>query len=420
MRKMLALVSLSLGIVFVNSGWSAFAQVPVPIPIPVPSNSNVPPSQELENPELSPPLKPVVLGEDCAPRHGCLGWDEQIFSRGNGISGDRSLLLKSIDNSLRYLGTDKAKEVYQNYPIKEFTLDRVRRSLQRFRQLVVNSKSPEQLQDAVRQEFTFYQSVGNDGNGTVKFTAYYEPVYRASRVRTSVYRYPLYRRPPDFDKWDKPHPKRFDLEGKDGLLGNKSRLRGLEIFWFRNRLDAYLIHIQGSARLNLTDGTTTSVGFAGGTDFPWTSIGGELAKDGKLPLKGLTMPVLIRYFKQNPQEMNNYLPRWERFIFFKETKGAPATGSIRVPVTPERSIATDKSLMPPGALALVHSRFPYPAGRGQLVYRTVGRFVLDQDTGSAIKGPGRVDYFMGTGQLAGDRAGVTGGNGKLYYLLLNE
>jgi membrane-bound lytic murein transglycosylase A len=208
------------------------------------------------------------------------------------------------------------------------------------------------------------------------------------------------------------------LEGKDGLLGNKSRLHGLEILWFRDRFEAYMIHIQGSAQIRLTNGQSTSVGYAGGTDYPWTSIGQELAKDGKLPLRGLTLPKMIAYFHQHPHELNIYLPRWQRFIFFKETGGTPPTGSIHVPITSERSIATDKSLMPPGALALINASFPYPTASGHLVYHTVNRFVLDQDAGSAIKGPGRVDYFMGVGKLAGDRAGVTGGNGSLYYLLL--
>ncbi|NJM68921.1 MAG: murein transglycosylase A [Scytonema sp. RU_4_4] len=443
MRKTLALVSLSLGIALVHPVWSVFAQqmpsLP-PIPIPVPGQPEIlPPPQPSQPQQVLSPLVPVDVATACNSSYSCLGWDEQIWdANGKGddaprgsrlkgdapvlsrLKGDRNALLTAIDHSLRYLTTDKAITTYQNYPIKEITLARVRRSLLRFRQLVVSSKSPAQLQAAVHREFVFYQSVGNDGNGSVKFTAYYEPVYLASRVRTSVYKYPVYRRPPDFDKWAKPHPKRVDLEGKDGLLADKSPLHGLELFWLRNRLDAYMVQIQGSAQLKLTDGKITSVGYAGGTDYPWTSIGGELAKDGKLPLKGLTMPVLIQYFQQNPNQMNNYLPRWERFVFFQETNGTPATGSIRVPVTPERSIATDKSVMPPGALALVNTSLPYPTGSGQLVYRTVSRYVLDQDTGSAIKGPGRVDYFMGTGKLAGDRAGVTGGNGKLYYLLLKQ
>ncbi len=419
MRKTFALLSLSLGIALVNPLWSAVAQVPNFLPLPVPITPDLPPQPVPITPEITPPLKPITIGSDCTFQQTCLGWDEQIWGQ-RGRIGDRNALLASIDNSLVYLTKSEAIAAYQNYPMKEITLDRVRRSLLRFRQLVISSKSAAQLQAAVSREFVFYQSVGNDGKGTVKFTAYYEPVYTASRVRTAIYKYPLYRLPPDFSQWRKPHPKRIDLEGKDGLKGNKSKLRGLELLWFRDRLDAYMVHIQGSAQIKLTDGKTTSVGYAGGTDYPWTSIGKELAKDGKLPLAGLTMPRMISYFRQKPRELSNYLPRWKRFIFFQETGGRGATGSIHVPVTAERSIATDKSLMPPGALALIYNSFPYPAGGGKLERRTVSRFVLDQDTGSAIKGPGRVDYFMGSGKLAGDRAGITGGNGSLYYLLLKE
>ncbi|MBG1242388.1 murein transglycosylase A [Nostoc sp. NZL] len=427
MRKTLALFSFSLGIALVNPLWSVVAQVPNFLPLPVPTTPDLPALPIPTTPEVTPPLKPIAIGSDCALQQTCLGWDEQIWGQrgktGVGASptgGDRKALLASIDNSLLYLTKKEAIAAYQNYPVEGITLERVRRSLIRFRQLVVSSKSAAQLQAAVRREFVFYQSVGNDGKGTVKFTAYYEPIYTASRVRTATYKYPLYRLPSDFSQWPKPHPKRIDLEGKDGLLGKKSQLRGLEMLWFRDRLDAYMVHIQGSAQIKLTNGKTTSIGYAGGTDYPWTSIGKELAKDGKLPLEGLTMPRLISYFKGKPQELSNYLPRWERFVFFQETSGRPATGSIHVPVTAERSIATDKSLMPPGALALIYNSFPYPISGGKLERRTVSRFVLDQDTGSAIKGPGRVDYFMGSGKLAGDRAGITGGNGSLYYLLLKE
>ncbi len=418
-RKTLALLSLSLGIALVNPLWLAVAQVPNLLPLPIPTTPDLPPLPLPITPELTPPLKPIAIDTDCRVWQTCLGWDEQIWGN-RGKMGDRNALLASIDHSLSYLRKSQAIAAYQNYPVKEITLDRVWRSLLRFRQLVVSSKSAAQLQASVHREFVFYQSVGNDGKGTVKFTAYYEPVYTASRVRTAIYKYPLYRLPPDFGQWPKPHPKRIDLEGKDGLQGNKSQMRGLELLWFRDRLEAYMVHIQGSAQIRLTNGKKTSIGYAGGTDYPWTSIGKELAKDGKLPLAGLTMPRLISYFRGKPQELSNYLPRWERFIFFQETSGRPATGSIHVPVTAERSIATDKSLMPPGALALIYNSFPYPAGPGKLERRTVSRFVLDQDTGSAIKGAGRVDYFMGSGKLAGDRAGITGGNGSLYYLLLKD
>jgi membrane-bound lytic murein transglycosylase A len=347
-----------------------------------------------------------------------LGFDEQLWGR-PGQPGDRQALLKSIDNSLGYLASPGAAQAYQRYPVPGITRDRVRRSLVRFRQLIVSSRSPAELQVAVNREFAFYKSVGKDNQGTVLFTGYFEPIYAASRTQTPEYRYPLYRLPADFDRWKTPHPTRAQLEGEDGL-GTKSPLRGRELVWLRDRLEAFLVQVQGSARLKLPDGKLMSVGFAGKTNYPYVSLGRELIKDGKLPQEGLTLPVLIDYFRTNPAQLSQYIPRNQSFVFFKETYGAPAMGSIGVPVTAERSIATDKSLMPPGALALINAPIPYPNAAGQLESRMVSRYVLDQDTGSAIKGAGRVDIFMGTGQQASDRAGLINGSGELYYLLLKK
>jgi len=348
-----------------------------------------------------------------------LGLDDHLWDS-PGQRGDKQALLTSIDNSLQYLRSPRAAAAYTKYPVPGITLNRVWRSLERFRQLVVDSNSPEQLQAAVAREFVFYQSVGHDRRGTVTFTGYYEPIYQASLTPDETYRYPIYRRPPDFESWRHPHPTREELEGKDGLQGSRGRLQGLELAWLRDRFEAFLIHIQGSARLQLPDGRIMSVAYAGKTDHPYVSVGRELAKDGKLPLSGLSIPVMIDYFRRYPQELSVYLPRYHPFIFFRDSRGAPATGYAEVPVTPERSIATDKNLMPPGALALIHTTLAFPNGRGGMEFRQVSRFVLDQDAGSAIKGAGRVDVFMGTGQSAGDRAGVMKTNGQLYYLLLKQ
>lgn len=347
-----------------------------------------------------------------------LGWDDQIW--GIGKSGDRKALLRAIDHSLIYLNTAKAAQAYQNYPVAGITRDRVRRSLIRFRQLLLSSRTPEQLQAAVQKEFVWYQSSGNDNLGTVGFTGYFEPIYQASRKPTAEYRYPLYRKPSNFGQWKKPHPTRSDLEGVDGLKGAKSPLAGYELVWLKDRLEAYLVQVQGSAKLRLPDGKMMSVGFDGNTDYPYTSLGKELIKDGIFPPDGLTLPMVINYLETHPEQLQNYLPRNNRFIFFKETFGAPATGSIGVPVTAERSIATDKSILPPGALAVIQTTLPIINQKGEIESRQVSRYVLDQDTGSAIKGPGRVDLFMGTGKTAGDRAGLINDTGTLYYLLLKE
>ena len=241
----------------------------------------------------------------------------------------------------------------------------------------------------------YYQSTGSDNRGTVFFTGYYTPQFAASRVPNSVYRYPLYRGPPTSPTGLQPIVP-GSTEGYDGLQAANGPLRGMELVWLSDRLEAFWVHIQGSAQLQLTDGSIMSVGYGGATNYPYTSIGRLLANDGKLKLDGQTIPVLTDFFRRNPGELNNYLPQNNRFIFFAETKSGGPMGSLQVPVTAERLIATDKSLMPPGALALVHTKLPYHNPVGQIEQRLVSRYVLDQDAGSAIKGPGRADYFVGS------------------------
>ncbi|MEL6222522.1 MAG: MltA domain-containing protein [Cyanobacteria bacterium J06627_8] len=371
-----------------------------------------------------------------------VGWDDQLWAADG--DGDRNRLMTAIDQSLAYLSTPAAADSYAEYPIAAFTLSRVQRSLERFRTLVLTASSATELQQSVLEEFVFYRSVGHDGEGTVDFTGYFEPTYAASRVPTSDYRYPLYRLPSDFESWTEPHPTRAELEGCDGLQGAQGWLSGNELVWLGDRLEAFLIQVQGSARLQLIDGTEMSVGYAGRTNYPYQSIGRLLIDDGEVPEYGLSLPAVLEFFDQNPSALDRYLPQNNRFVFFRETFGAPPQGTLSVPVTAERSIATDKSIMPPGALALIVTDIPIAAPSqlsaltvedassaslpqspnditsGPFINQRVNRYVLDQDTGGAIRGPGRVDVFMGTGQEAGERAGLINTSGALYYLLLRD
>jgi len=269
------------------------------------------------------PLQPVSQTQ-LTP---ALGADNRLWGQ-PGHPGDKQALLKAVDHSLRYLQSADAQKKYRQYPVPGVTRYRVQRSLQRFRQLLVQSRSPAELQAAVRREFVFYRAAGNDGKGTVAFTGYFEPTYTASRVPTAEYRYPLYRLPSNFSQWAKLHPTRQQLEGADGLQGSKGRLQGLELVWLRDRLQAFLIQVQGSARLQLTDGRTMTVGYAGKTDHPYNSVGKELVKEGKFTLAELTLPKLIQYFQEHPEDLSRYLPRNPSFVFFRETNGAAATCSI--------------------------------------------------------------------------------------------
>ncbi len=387
---------------------------------PMPAQGPIQISQGVTSPDSAPPIQtnqeqarlPLQRVEWSAEVSSELGLDDRLWSR----SSDRAALVTAIDYSLDYLQTPEAVAAYQTYLISDFSLERVRRSLSRFRQLVLMARSPEALRSAVQQEFDLYQSVGADGEGTVSFTGYFEPVHAASRVRTGDFRYPLYRLPPDLKQWPTPHPTRLELEGADGL--QNQRLRGLELVWLRDRLEAYLVQVQGSARLQLTDGSVMSIGYAGRTDYSYVSIGRELVNAGKIAESDLTLAAVRTYFRQHPAELDRYLPRNNRFVFFKETTGSPATGSLRVPVTAGRSIATDKSLMPPGALALIYTQLP--ESQAEDAPLPVSRYVLDQDTGGAIRGAGRVDLFVGTGTAAGEQAGQINHTGQLYYLLLKS
>jgi membrane-bound lytic murein transglycosylase A len=344
---------------------------------------------------------------------------DDLLWQGEG-SAAQLHLLTAIAHSLSYLNTPAAREAYANYPIEGLTHDRVRRSLQRFRTLVLTSASSAELQAAVQREFELYQSIGNDGAGTVHFTGYFEPTYAASRVPTAEYRYPLYRRPADLEEWALPHPTRTELEGKDGLQSASGPLKGLELVWMRDRLEAFLVQVQGSARLRLADGSFLSVGYAGRTEYDYVSLGRELINDGQVPAEGMTLERLLAFFTANPAALDDYIPRNDRFVFFRETAGGPPTGTFSVPVTAGRSIATDKAIMPPGALALITLDWPSPSADGDWQATPITRYVLNQDTGGAIQGPGRVDIYVGSGDAAGAQAGQVNTDGQLFFLLLKE
>lgn len=234
---------------------------------------------------------------------------------------------------------------------------------------------------------------------------------------SAEYRYPLYRRPADLESWPLPHPTRLELEGADGLQGSQGPLRGLELVWLRDRLEAFLVQVQGSARLALPDGQSLSVSYAGRTEYPYRSIGRALIEAGVLPAEGLTLPAVLAYFRQHPAALDTYLPQNQRFIFFRESDGGPPhrhpqRARHRRPLNCHR-----QNPNAPRAPALIALPLPNPSSGPA---RPIHRLVLDQDTGGAILGPGRVDLFIGTGPAAGELAGLINTPGQLYYLLLRS
>ncbi len=338
--------------------------------------------------------------------------DSTVFER--DIWKNRHDLLSGIEDNILFLDSERGDTAYQRASGR-VDQKRVRESLTRFRYLLLTSETSEEFRHALQREFKLYRSVGSDGSGTVKFTGYFQPSYKASRTRSEEYRYPIYKAPADFAAWSKPHPTRVTLEGYQGMGTPVSPLWGGEIAWLKSRFEAFMIHVQGSAILEYPDGAQSAVGFACGTDYPFRGVPQTFLDQHQVAWSNLPA-----FFGRNPDLLDQVLARNNRYILFKEMKSPAPIGSIGVPVMAERSIATDKSFLPPGALGIIRANMPEkdPSGRIRLTYTS--RFVLDQDTGSAIRGPGRVDLFMGSGEEAQVKANMMYSSGELYYFLLNR
>ena len=321
---------------------------------------------------------------------------------------DKELLLQSINNSIEYL--KKTKSYPKAFSSIGFTPEKQKETLEFFREGYILCKNAKELNDFVSKNFRVFQAIGKMYEGEVHFTGYGTPIYDGSLTPTATFRYPLYDKPTDFKK---PYFTRREIE-------ERNLLKGTEIAYLKSKLEAYLIHVQGSGQIRLPSGKKVYVGYAGNSGHSYTSIGRLLVLDGKVQEEELTLPVLIEYFNQHPDELDHYLRQNDRYIFFKKVPHAVPHGSIGVPVTSMRSIATDKKVFPPGGLAFATIGTQRPGGASrsnEKWHAEKSFFVLDQDTGSAIKTPARADVFFGIGDRAMYKAGNLNTYGRLYYLL---
>ncbi len=330
-------------------------------------------------------------------------------------------LRESLERSLGWFAKPSSRKYF---PVGDISHERAHASVYAFREVFLRAASAADLAEALRNEFEIYSSVGWDGRGTVLFTGYYSPTFAGSRTSSDTYRYPLYKRPDDLvsdpatgevlgrQVGDRivPYPTRAEIE-------SSRMLAGLELVWLRDRFDRYLIHVQGSAVLALTDGSTMRVSYAGNNGYGYTSVARLLVADGKLREDELSVENVRRYLTTDPDELEKYLLRNDRYIFFRAADGLDwPTGSLGVKVTASRTLATDKRLFPAGSVALVVTRLSRPNGRA----RRFVQFMLDQDTGGAIRSPGRADIYFGIGEEAGKVAGGQYEEGRLYYLMLKR
>lgn len=234
-------------------------------------------------------------------------------------------------------------------------------------------------------------------------TSYYEPVLEASRRPRPGFSVPLYR-PPVGLSGKSPWYTRQDM---DTLPQVKAQLRGLEIAYVADPIDALILHIQGSGRVNMleADGSKRTVRFAyaATNEQPYKSVGRWLLDLGSAGTRDVSWLGIKNWLAKNPQRLNELLWSNPRVVFFREeamsdTQVGPK-GAQGVPLTPGRSIAVDRASIPYGAPVWIASSGP--EGDSQRFQK----LVVAQDTGSAITGAVRADYFMGWGQEAGDLAG---------------
>lgn len=363
------------------------------------------------------------------------------FSR--GLAGmNHADLGRAIDNSLAYL---KHPASERSYPYMDITHDRAVASLRAFRAMLDQNPpvASDQFNLEIAATFELYQSIGApmpDGSGytgKVLFTGYFTPTYDASLTRGGAFQWPIYKRPADLiSNDDGEGAGRKTAEGQIVPYYTRKEiesgaLAGQELAWVTSRWNAYVITIQGSARLRLSDGRILEVGYAGINGREYTSPGAKMVADGIISKDQISFQTLHRYFDSHPEAMDQYLWLNERTVFFTERPGGPF-GSLNVPVTPFCSIATDKKVYPPAMLAfasvpipLDEDRFPAAGAPSSGNTRPFDGFLLDQDRGGAIRSAGRCDIFMGIGEKAEQSAGHQLNPGALYYLavkpeLLNQ
>jgi membrane-bound lytic murein transglycosylase A len=349
---------------------------------------------------------------------------------------DRESLARAVRKSLEYYTRLPERTTYRMGD-KRFTVRDMKESLEAFLEIVESGDSPAAIERRVRETFDVYKASGSAPSGRVLFTGYYEPVLKGSLEKTGQYHYPIYRRPDDSvvvqlgkfrEKYRNerlvgrvengellPYFTREEIDGA-GVLENK----GLEIAWFADPVDIFFLHIQGSGMICLPAGKCFQVSYAQSNGRAYRSIGKLLIDSGKATRENLSMQGIKKYLREHPEEAQEIINYNESYVFFRIVEEGPV-GSIGVALTGGRSIATDQTIFPRGALAFIKSRKPVIGPGGDIrSWVPFSRFVLNQDAGGAITGPGRVDLFCGRGREAEIMAGHLKEEGELYFLVLKK
>lgn len=361
----------------------------------------------------------------------------QLVSREEWPDLKDDLELKDLDlailQSLTYL---KSRPPGQKFLLgtQEISAQEMVSSLDLFLEILRNNSDGKSREHQIKTQFDLVRIVRNNTPLPLLITGYYEPSLQGSRYSSPRFRYPVYRLPDDLLIIN---PRKFfpQLTGRNWVgrivgkeiipyytrqeIDQEGRLTGknFEILWVDDPLKLFFLHIQGSGEVVFEDGSMVKLGYQGTNGHPYFALGKELIRRGIIQPEELSLQSIYKYLQDHPQEQQALMNLNPSYIFFKEVRGGPY-GSLGRPLTPGRSAAMDLKIFPPAGLAWLKGVQPTINDQGQIQsWGPLGRWVLIQDSGGAIKGPSRLDLFWGNGPEAEIAAGHLRHQGTIFLLL---
>jgi membrane-bound lytic murein transglycosylase A len=273
--------------------------------------------------------------------------------------------------------------------------------------------------------FVPYALVSSDGAHSGTVTGYYEPVISGSRARTDANRFPIYGVPQDLVVVDlaavNPDVRNLRLRGRlDGRrlvpyysraeIASRGSVDAPVLAWAADPVELFFLQIQGSGQVELEGGERIRVGFADQNGHPFRSLGRYLVERGEMTLDQASMQSIKAWAAANPSKMQDALNQNPSYVFFRELPaGGGPIGALGTPLSAEYSLAVDRRFIPLGAPVYLATTYP-------LSDQPLERLMAAQDTGGAIRGVVRADFFWGTGPEAGERAGRMRQQGRMWLL----
>lgn len=291
----------------------------------------------------------------------------------------------------------------------------------------INQNDAQTVRRFFEQNFVPYAAYA-DQNSKGLFTGYYEAALNGSRTKKGKYIYPLRARPDDLVMVDLGQ-FRDELKGqriagrvKGGrlkpyedhatiLAGGLPDDQDKPLVWVDSPIDAFFIQIQGSGVVSLDDGTIMRVGYAGQNGHPYYAVGRELVKNGTLRKDEVSLQTIRAWMENNPDKATDLMTKNKSYVFFQEIEGEGPIGGQNIPLTAMRSLAIDHSLIPYGVPVWLDAAHP-DASKA-----SIRRLMMTQDTGGAIRGPVRGDFFWGYGKEAEKHAGQMKSEGRYWFLI---